>query len=76
MKTIQLTLDDELFTRVNQALAQQKITLAAFISESLTHYLNRLRIKEMEKRHRDGYHKHPVQEGEFDVWENEQVWSA
>jgi len=76
MKTIQLTLDDELLTRVNQALVQQKTTLAAFISESLTHYLNRLKIKEMEKQHRDGYHKHPVQEGEFDVWENEQVWSA
>jgi len=76
MKTIELSIDDELLTRVNQMIAQQKTTLAAFIRESLIHYLNRLKIRELEKQHREGYSKHPVQAGEFDVWENEQVWSA
>lgn len=76
MKTIELSIDDELLSRVNHTIAQQKTTLTAFIRESLIHYLNRLKIRELEKQHREGYSKHPVQEGEFDVWENEQVWSA
>jgi len=67
MKTIELSIDDELLTRVNLTIAQQKTTLAAFIRESLIHYLNRLKIRELEKRHRDGYGKYPVQKGEFDI---------
>ncbi len=76
MKTIELSIDEELLTRVDQTIAQQKTTLTAFIRESIVHYLNRLKIRELEKQHREGYSKHPVQAGEFDVWENEQVWSA
>jgi len=50
MKTIELSIDDELLTRVNQTIAQQKTTLAAFIRESFIHYLNRLKIRELEKQ--------------------------
>jgi hypothetical protein len=74
MKTIQLTLNEDLFAQVSEATEQQKTTLSAFLQESIIHYLNRLKIKEMEKQHREGYSKYPVQDGEFDVWENEQVW--
>lgn len=76
MKTIELSIDDELLSRVNHTIAQQKTTLAAFVRESFIHYLNRLKIRELEKQHREGYKKYPVEAGEFDVWENEQVWSA
>jgi hypothetical protein len=74
MKNIQLTIDEDLFAQVSRAIEQQKTTLAAFLKESIVHYLNRLEIKELERRHREGYSKHPVQDGEFDVWEDEQVW--
>jgi metal-responsive CopG/Arc/MetJ family transcriptional regulator len=67
MKTIELSIDDELLSRVNQTIAQQKTTLAAFIRESLIHYLNRLKIRELEKQHREGYSNYPVQKGEFDI---------
>lgn len=76
MKTIQLTLDDDLLDRVNRAIAQQQTSLALFMKESLIHYLHKLKIKEMEKQHKDGYSKHPIEKGEFDVWEDEQIWSA
>ena len=33
-----------------------------------------IQMKILEKKHRDGYKKHPVTEGEFDIWETEQVW--
>jgi hypothetical protein len=75
MKTIQLMLDDELFEQVEQTVAQQKTTLPKFMHEALVHYLHKLRIRELEKHHREGYKKYPVQPGEFDVWEDEQVWS-
>jgi hypothetical protein len=74
MKTIQLTLEEDLLARVSQAIEQEKTTLSAFMKESLIHHLNRLKVKELEKQHREGYSKHPVQKGEFDVWEDEQVW--
>ncbi|MGH7453382.1 MAG: CopG family transcriptional regulator [bacterium] len=74
MKNIQLALDEDLFAQVNKTIEQQQITLSAFLKESIIHYLDRLKIKEMERQHREGYGKHPVQEGEFDVWENEQAW--
>ncbi len=73
MKTIQLSIDEDLLAQVNQAIEQQKTTLTIFLKESIIHYLNRLKIKEMEKQHREGYGKYPVQKGEFDVWEEEQV---
>ncbi len=76
MKTIQLTLEDDLLDRVNREIIQQQTNLSAFVRESLIHYLQRLRIREMEKQQRSGYSKHPIEKGEFDVWEDEQVWSA
>ncbi len=33
-----------------------------------------IQMEILEKKHRDGYKKHPVTEGEFDIWETEQVW--
>jgi len=75
MKTIQMTLDEELLYRVDIVIKKLKITRSAFIRDSLQHHLARLKIKEMEKKHREGYIKHPTQNGEFDVWEDEQVWS-
>jgi len=73
MKTIQLTLDDDLLDRVNYAIAQQQTSLALFIKESLIHYLHKLKIKEMEKQHHEGYSRQPVQKDEFDIWEKEPI---
>jgi hypothetical protein len=30
--------------------------------------------QELEERHRQGYERFPVKAGEFDPWEQEQVW--
>ena len=74
MKTIQMTLDEELLNRIDKAIHELNTTRSAFIRESAQHYLERLRIKKLEKKHRDGYLKQPVKTGEFDIWEDEQVW--
>jgi len=74
MENIQLTIDEDLFAQIKHAIEQEKTTLSVFIRESLIHYLNKIKTRELEKQHREGYSKHPVQNGEFDVWEEEQVW--
>ncbi len=33
-----------------------------------------IQMEILEKIHREGYKKHPVTEGEFDIWETEQIW--
>jgi len=76
MKTIQMTLDEDLLSRVDKAIQELNTTRSALIRESVQYYLERLRIKKLEKKHRDGYLKQPVVAGEFDVWEDEQVWGS
>jgi len=74
MKTIQMTIDEDLLRKVDEIIKQKKITRSAFIRESIVFYLKRKRILEMEKKHREGYEKKPVLQDEFQDWEDEQVW--
>lgn len=73
MKMIQITLKEDLLNQVDKAIHELNTTRSAFIRESVRFYLERLRIKKLEKRHRDGYLKQPIEMGEFDIWEDEQV---
>jgi len=49
-------------------------TRSAFVRDALELALRQHRILALEKRQAEGYAKHPVQAGEFDVWTNEQSW--
>ena len=57
MKTIQMTLDEELLKQVEEVIKNLKTTRSAFIRESLKKQIERLRIQEMEEKHRQGYMK-------------------
>ena len=74
MKTIQMTLDEELLNRIDKVIQELNTNRSAFIRESLQCYLEKLRIKKLEKKHREGYLNQPVTPGEFDIWEDEQMW--
>jgi metal-responsive CopG/Arc/MetJ family transcriptional regulator len=74
MKTIQMTMDEELLFSVDKVIHKRKTTRSAFFRESVRFYLEKLKINELEQKHRDGYMKHPVKPNEFDIWEDEQVW--
>lgn len=74
MKTIQMTLDEDLVLRVDRAVKKLETTRSAFTREALREALKRLSTAELERRHRAGYRKAPVRKGEFDDWEREQVW--
>jgi metal-responsive CopG/Arc/MetJ family transcriptional regulator len=74
MKTIQMTIDEDLLEKVDEMTRDLKTTRSAFIRSALQLALRRQTISEMERRHAQGYAKHPVKSGEFDVWEPEQAW--
>jgi metal-responsive CopG/Arc/MetJ family transcriptional regulator len=74
MKTVQMTLDEELVTRVDRAAKKLGTTRSGFTRQALRDALQRLRVRQLEERHRRGYAAQPVRRGEFDHWAAEQEW--
>jgi metal-responsive CopG/Arc/MetJ family transcriptional regulator len=67
MKTVRITLDDALAEEVDCAARGLGITRSAFIRDALLAALANLKERELERRHRAGYERHPVKPGEFDA---------
>lgn len=74
MKTVQMTLDEELVQAVDKAAKRLGTTRSGFAREALRQALTQLRERELEQQHRTGYERRPVKPEEFSVWEREQVW--
>lgn len=74
MRTVQMTLDEELVKAIDKAVKKLKTTRSAFAREALRKALSDLKTAELEHRHHRGYQMHPVSKKEFSVWENEQEW--
>ena len=74
MKTIQMTLDEELVNDVDKVVKKLKTTRSAFARSALREAVNQVTLKNLEKKHRSGYEKKPVKETEFSIWEQEQSW--
>jgi len=50
------------------------VSRTAFAKKALRCAVREAKISEMERRHREGYMRHPVESGEFSDFEQEQVW--
>jgi metal-responsive CopG/Arc/MetJ family transcriptional regulator len=74
MKTVQITLDEHLAHEVDRAVEKLGTTRSGFTRDALRDALAKIDREELERRHRQGYERHPVRPGEFDVWEDEQAW--
>lgn len=74
MKTIQMTIDEPLLEEVDHVIRDLKTTRSAFIRSALQLALRQHAISRLEREHSEGYAKHPVEPGEFDIWEPEQAW--
>jgi metal-responsive CopG/Arc/MetJ family transcriptional regulator len=74
MKTIQMTIDEPLLAEVDELTQALNTTRSAFIREALELALRRHAMADKEMRHAEGYARHPVEPGEFDVWADEQAW--
>lgn len=76
MKTIQMTIDEDLLIQVDQVTQSLQTTRSAFIRAALHLALQQHAMQQRERQHADGYARHPIQPGEFDDWEAEQSWGA
>jgi len=74
MKTVQMTLDEELLAAVDKMVRKLKTTRSAFTRRALTDAIERLNVSRLEQKHKQGYAQRPVERNEFSVWENEQKW--
>lgn len=74
MKTIQMTLDDELVNAVDKIVKKLKTNRSAFTRQALREAINNVNINRLEMKHKKGYERNPVSKSEFSVWESEQEW--
>ena len=74
MKTYQMTLEEDLVSEIDRVVKELGTTRSAFTRGALRMALDRIQEMEMERRHREGYLKHPVKKEEFGDWESEQIW--
>ena len=74
MKTIQMTLDDNLVEEVDKIAKELKTTRSAFTRTALREAIDNLNVIQLEKKHKRGYKIHPVSKDEFSIWEGEQDW--
>jgi predicted transcriptional regulator len=74
MRTVQMTLDDELVREVDMVARRLRTTRSAFTRVALRRALTENAVQRLEQEHRQGYAKRPARKGEFDVWETEQAW--
>ena len=74
MKTVQMSLDEDLIATVDKVAKKLRTSRSAFMREALRSALARIRVQELERKHREGYTRKPVKKEEFSIWEREQVW--
>ncbi|MBM4306259.1 MAG: ribbon-helix-helix protein, CopG family [Deltaproteobacteria bacterium] len=74
MRTVQMTLDDQLVESIDKAAKRLKTTRSGFTRTALRDALHKMEASLLEQKHRQGYEIHPVNKKEFSVWEKEQGW--
>ncbi len=74
MRTIQMTLDDDLVDEVDEVVKKLNTTRSAFARKALKNALRQENVKTLEKKHREGYERYPAGKTEFSAFESEQEW--
>ena len=76
MKTIQMTLDEPLLSKVDQLTAQLHVTRSEFIRQALHLALKQHEIAALEAQHARGYAQQPATPADAAEWSDEQDWGA
>ena len=71
MRTIQMTLDDDLVKKVDDIVNELKTTRSAFTRDALRGAVRQYNIHRLEFKHRQSYAAHSVNKEEFSVWKKE-----
>ncbi|MBK7916857.1 MAG: ribbon-helix-helix protein, CopG family [Chloroflexi bacterium] len=76
MKTVQMTIDENLLVQVDTLVAELGTNRSAFMRDALESALKQRQVTLLEQQHRAGYERQPLTPDEFDIWQGEQVWEA
>jgi metal-responsive CopG/Arc/MetJ family transcriptional regulator len=76
MKTVQMTLNDELIQQVDTIAKENNTSRSAFTREALTRAVHHYKELQLEKKQQKGYLKHPTNKDTFNEWEDEQEWGT
>ena len=76
IQTIQVTLEDAMLVKIDRIVRELSLTRTAVIQQSLEAGLREQEILAQERRHAEGYARHPVEPGEFDGLDAIRVWGS
>jgi metal-responsive CopG/Arc/MetJ family transcriptional regulator len=76
METVQIVLDEKLLNATDEAARRTKQNRSSLVREALREHLQRLEVRSMEMRDREGYSKQAQTVDEGHVWEAESAWPA
>ncbi|MGH9816657.1 MAG: ribbon-helix-helix protein, CopG family [Candidatus Acidiferrales bacterium] len=74
METIQVVLESALLRAADHAARRARVNRSALIRKALREHLERLQVKELEARDREGYRKQPDRHKEGAAWERVAAW--
>jgi metal-responsive CopG/Arc/MetJ family transcriptional regulator len=74
LKTIQITLPQELLAKIDQAVTELDTNRSAFARQAFEDALLRLRIEQMERQDAESYARQPQDLEEIALWESIQDW--
>lgn len=69
-----MTIDDDLVEAVDRISKKLHTSRSSFTRKALREALSRYNLEQLEYKHRLGYKRHPIKNGEVSVWEAEQAW--
>ena len=74
MKTVQVTLDEDLVREVDNVARKLHTTISAFTRDALRNAIKNLHIMQLERKHINGYKDKPTDINDVEIWEEEQDW--
>ena len=74
MRTVQMTLEEDLVEAVDRAAKKLGTSRSGFARVALQDALAKLKSRQLEQKHREGYARQPAKRGEFSAWESEHAW--
>lgn len=74
MQTVQIVLEKKLLEATDRAAHRTRRNRSALVRDALREHLQRLEIRALEERDREGYSKRPERAGESRLWEAEAAW--
>lgn len=74
MERMHIVLDKELLRATDEAARRLKRTRSAVVGDAIGEHVRRLRIRELEKRDRQGYSRRAHERRESLAWEAEAAW--